>query len=204
MKLPAHPLSAAFALVLAGFVFFTVVTSGAGSSSLPDLNRKKMAHSVESQGELDDLVGRGFSALQVADDVYRADAEGRDFFGMYLEEHFPVTVSETDVAFLKETLGKLGPGISAPSAHYKKGMVTFFLALSETFLLCAGNEGNPAGITQHWNEANAEFQKAGELGVSIHSHLERILNTADQNRDQHLDARELSSIISSHLRTWRR
>jgi hypothetical protein len=206
MKLPPHLLSVAFALVLAGFIFSAIVTHKASPSSLPDLNRKKQTAKASSEEprELADLVGRGFSALQVADDVYTADAEGRDFFGTYLEEHFPVTVSEADVAFLAETIEKLDPQVHTPSAHYKRGMVTFFLALSETFLLSTGNEGNPTTIAEHWNRANAEFQKAGDLGASIHAHLNRILYNADQNQDQHLDAQELSSIISSHLRNWRR
>ena len=203
MKLPEHSLSAATAVLFAGFILVTAVTSQPHESSLLNLNKKQSSGSAQLEPQaFDDLTSRGFSALDVSFDVYAADLEGGDFLATYLENHFPVTVTAADVIFLRQAADRLDVPLSSPSAHYKKGMICFFLALSETFLLTAGSPGEPSVITRDWNQTISEFQKAGDLGASISVHLNRILQAADLNQDRHLDARELPLIISNHLRDW--
>jgi len=136
-----------------------------------------------------DLSQRGFSAIQALDDVYSAEATSQDFVHLYLA-HFPKSTSSDDVQFLQKNIAELS--CSTPRCHYKKGMVYFFLALTQTKLLA---NGDPVEVQQSWQSALKELQISGPIGDQIQVQIQKSVDRADANHDGALSREELMTLI---------
>jgi hypothetical protein len=141
--------------------------------------------------------GAGFSALEVQADLYDATESGQDFLRVYLTNHFPRKISDSDLQQLQQSVNHMQTGTESQSSFYKRGMFYFFIALAETVRLADENSEDPAKIESHWQLALENFRRSRFLGQGILSELNTILRNADANADGNLGRKELMSIIES-------
>ena len=73
--------------------------------------------------------------------------------------------------------------------------MNFFLALIETRLFIVGKTHHCPKIASYWRSSIVAFQESGQIGREFVIELEKILASAEQNRDGHLDCNELKKIV---------
>ncbi|HJZ13271.1 MAG TPA: hypothetical protein VJ521_14035, partial [Acidobacteriota bacterium] len=150
------------------------------------------SNSVQSKNA---LVTAGFSAVQVLDDLLTARESGQDFLQLYLAKHFPQKITPEHRALVEEALQKPGCDPHSASCNYKRGTMNFFLALIETRLFIVGKTHHCPKIASYWRSSIVAFQESGQIGREFVIELEKILASAEQNRDGHLDCNELKKIV---------
>jgi hypothetical protein len=144
-------------------------------------------------------VERGFSATQVENDVGSSRERHLDFLTTYLATHFPVSVSAEQMEFLQKTLAAI-PNFPSNSLSYKKGMQYFFLALGGTIRILDDQPDDATIVDRWWRESLKCFQNSKDVGLRMSKELEEIIASADANKNNSLDRKELATIITSRLK----
>lgn len=146
------------------------------------------------------LVERGFSAIQVLDDLILSKQEGKDFLETYLQKHFPATVSDQDIAMLREACKEAESRSESIANFYRKGMMYFFLALAESARLQSENIQDASAVSDHWKIALENLHSSGMTGYDLALEVNQIINRADQDRNGELNQQELRSILATRSR----
>jgi len=168
----------------------------AGPASGSKEENRSLANQIALSGAVHQAQ-RGFSAVQALDDLYSAREEKRDFLTLYLGKHFPNTITDSDLVSIQKRLAILPPEDRSPSTSYKKGINYFFLALAQTKRLADGHPEIATLIDGNWKNALENMQNTRDLQPWMTEEIKKILTEADANRDQQLNATELTSIITS-------
>ncbi len=140
---------------------------------------------------------RGFSAVQALDDLYAARDAHQDFLTLYLANHFPLAMSESDLQSLRTATEALAQAPKTPSYNFKRGMNYFFLALSETQRVAAGFPEDPVQVNAHWRSALENLRASGDLQPWMAEEVTKILQQADTDGDGFLDHTELIALIQN-------
>lgn len=138
-----------------------------------------------------------FSAIEVQDDMTAAHQQHADFLEVYLSRHFPESVSDEKMEWLRMQSKNAEPLPDTPSNHFKKGVYAFFVALAETQRISQGRSEDPAATEADWNKSLSEFRKVGDLQSWLADYIENLMRDADTDGDHKLSAQELSAIITS-------
>jgi hypothetical protein len=203
MRLPDHFVSALLAALLMSFIVYHVWSDWPSSTIQREKARSTRIGAVRAkigeQREEAPLLARGFSAVQVEADAYTA-GDGHEFLTLYLDQDFPYSISDDDLVLLRSSAESSESDIKTLSDHYKAGMNFFFLALAQTVRLAAGSPADtPASITHLWNRCLQEFQKSGDIAITMSRFVQQIILAADQDGNQSLDSKEIASIITSNV-----
>ncbi len=144
------------------------------------------------------LAQQGFSAIQVQDDLLLARNSREDFLKVYLRNHFPESVSEEQIALLKQFCDEASRRPDSLAVFYRRGMLYFFLALSGTSRIREGKSEDITGVSENWKIALQSLQYAGMPGQELAQEVNQIFRKADQDRDGDLSKQEVLSILQKH------
>jgi hypothetical protein len=145
--------------------------------------------------ERSELLQKGFSAVDVQNDFFIAKERNLDFFGLYLQQHFPKKVAEKDLKDLQAKLNQLSPDLRI-RLGYRKGILLFLLALSETKMYVDSGTGDPDGINARWRDCIQSLQDSRELGVAMANEIELVLSENDLDKNGSLDQSEFKKLLN--------
>lgn len=189
-----HPIS-----ILAALVFvFMIVSALVKNWTPPESSSSMRPQKKSSTAEGEDLASHGFSATQVAADAY-TEPQPDDFLTLLLTQHFPYSITVSDVLFLRRLADQDLLLPDTPSNHYKTGMCLFLLALAGSSQIADGSAKDAAPVSADWNQSIEQLRRARDLGEPLLSLIINITSAADYNHDRRLDAQELTSLITTHL-----
>jgi hypothetical protein len=143
------------------------------------------------------LAEAGFSALQAQSDLYDAGEMGQDFLRLYLANHFPRSIPDSQVAELHRSLAEMKGVPESQSYLYRKGMLYFFIALAETCRLAEGSNADPKMVESYWKAALENYQRSPFLGEGMSREISAILLNADRDQNKRLSKNELAWIVQS-------
>lgn len=186
--------------ILAALVFLFMIVSALFKNWTPPESSTSMRpkHKKSSIAEGEDLVSHGFSATQVAADAY-TEPRPDDFLTLLLTQHFPYSITASHISFLRRLAEQDLLLPDTPSNHYKTGMCFFLLALAGSSQIADGSASDAAPVSADWNQSIQQLRKAKDLGEPLLSLIVNLMAAADHNQDKHLDAQELTSLITTHL-----
>jgi hypothetical protein len=148
--------------------------------------------------ERSELLKRGFSAVDVQNDFFVAKEKNLDFMGLYLDEHFPKTVTSDDLDLIKKKLSQLSPDLTE-RLGYRKGILLFLLAMAETKLYVVSDTGDVDAINARWKECIDSLEESREMGVSIAEELRKIIRQSDTDQDGSLNKDEFKKILARKI-----
>lgn len=204
--LPMKPLKSSFsalcALFLFGFIAWNLFRNWPAEDDRPLSSSSRLQASKGAKGDsygASSLALSGFSAVQVAADAH-ASRNSDEFLTTYLEQHFPVPLTDSDMELMRQSIQQSQDLPDVPSNHYKTGVYFFFLALAESMKISCGEPASsPLAVTALWRKSVAELKKGRELAQPLAGYVEEIVVQADRDRDQQLSEREIESIVGQHI-----
>jgi hypothetical protein len=145
--------------------------------------------------ERSELLQKGFSAVDVQNDFFIAKERNLDFLGLYLREHFPKKITDDDLKNIQAKLKQLSPDLTT-RLGYRKGILLFLLALSETKMYVDSGTGDPVAINARWKECIQSLQDSRELGAAMANEIELVLSENDLDENGSLDQSEFKKLLN--------
>jgi hypothetical protein len=138
-----------------------------------------------------------FSAVSLMDDLFLSRESGRDFLKLYLHKHFPKSVTRTDLEELQSNLAVLQKSPDSPQIYFRRGMLSLFLAIGETYMISKDEHTDVKKVNEYWQMSVLAFENSKNLSSALHEEVTKLLKTSDVDRDGVLNQQELKQIIKS-------
>ena len=184
-----------FGAAVSAGLYFILATPIATPSSSEVQDHQKPSRNLASDTEnANPMVRRGFSATRVMD-VFRATRDGRDFLSIYLRNDLPDYISKADIELIQYSIRTFREEANPIASNFRRGMIYFFLALTETIWLVEGNSIDSVGVDAHWREAESNLSQSGTIGRDLAIEIHGILQSVDADSDGRLTPSELRQII---------
>ena len=145
--------------------------------------------------------GRSFSATMVLEDLYSSREGKGDFLSIHLSKHFPNNYTEEDRRQLLNRIHEIGNGSLTRPQRFRRGMLYFFLALSESRQFAASKASLSAEqISGYWKASQEDFLASPETGAWMAEELNRLFEQYDGNQDGVFQPEELKQLMSRAAR----
>jgi hypothetical protein len=129
-------------------------------------------------------------------DIFRTTREDqRDFLTIYMRNDLPDYISKADIQLIEHSFRTFHEEKSAVAGNFKRGMLYFFLAVTETIWLVEGNSIDSSTVAAHWTESVSNLRRAGAIGREFSDEFESILKSVDSDSNGQFTSSELRQII---------